>query len=112
MSTLDAGVLRSQIRTAHGSRLGFEYTEIYAGAYVGPVTGRIYYSPDYRTSGQSTLYGEIEAGFEPAANWRISGHVGLLTYLNTTAIGEAEKPISDWRVSYRGKSARSSFMDR
>lgn len=97
--SVDAGVLRSQIRAAQGSQLGFEYTEVYAGAYVGPVTGRIYYSPDYRTSGQSTLYGEIEAGFEPAANWRISGHAGLLTYLNTTRYWRGGETHRDWRVT-------------
>ena len=58
--TLDGGVLRSQVRSAYPGGLDFKYTEIYAGAYVGPVVGRIYYSPDYRTSGQSTLYGEID----------------------------------------------------
>lgn len=97
--TLDAGVLRSQIGSAYGSELGFKYTEIYAGAYVGPVVGRLYYSPDYRTPGQSTLYGELEAGFEPASNWRVSGHVGMLTYLNSTRYWEAGETHRDWRVS-------------
>jgi uncharacterized protein (TIGR02001 family) len=97
--TVDAGVLRSQIRSAYGSGLGFEYTEVYAGAYVGPVVGRVYYSPDYRTSGQSTLYGELEAGFEPRPNWRVSGHVGMLTYLNSTRYWDAGETRRDWRLS-------------
>ena len=97
--TVDAGVLRSQIGSAYRYGLGYKYTELYVGAYAGPVAGRLYYSPDYRTSGQSTLYGEVEAGFEPAKNWRLSGHVGLLTYLTTTRFWESGETHRDWRIS-------------
>jgi len=97
--TFDVGVLRSQIRSAGDGYRNFKYTEVYAGAYVGRVSGRIYYSPDYRYEGQSTLYGEIETGFEPAANWRINGHVGMLIYLNSPSIYGAGATHQDWRVS-------------
>ena len=97
--TVDAGVLRSQIRSAYAGGLGYKYTEFYLGAYAGPVAARIHYSPDYRTSGQSTLYGEVEAGFEPAKNWRLSGHVGLLTYLNSTRYWESGETHRDWRIT-------------
>ena len=97
--TLDAGALRSQIRSAYAHGLGYNYTEFYVGAYAGPIAGRLYYSPDYRTSGQSTLYGEIEAGFEPAENWRLSGHVGLLTYLNSTRYWYSGEKHRDWRIT-------------
>jgi hypothetical protein len=96
--TLDVGILRSQVRSSHPPSRGFEYTEFYAGALVGPVTGRIYYSPDYRGY-KSTLYGELEAGFEPVARWRLSGHVGLLTYLNTTPFYRAGDTHYDWQLS-------------
>lgn len=97
--TLDGGVLRSQIRSAYPYGLGFKYTELYVGAYVGPIAGRLYYSPDYRTSGQSTIYAELEAGFEPAKKWRLSGHVGLLTYLNSSRYWESGDTHRDWRIS-------------
>ena len=97
--TIDAGVLRSEIRAAAPDLPGFKYTEIYAGAFVGPISGRIYYSPDYRTERQSTLYGEIEAGFQPVRNWRVSGHVGLLTCLGTSARSRAGGRHADWRIS-------------
>lgn len=97
--TIDAGVLRSQIRAASRESFGFDYTEIYAGASAGPVTGRIYYSPDYRTGSQSTLYGELEAGFEPISNWRLAGHVGLLTFLNSASYHRAGDTEKDWRLS-------------
>ena len=97
--TVDAGVLRSQIRSANARHPGFRYTEVYAGAFVGPVSARLHYSPDYRSYGQSTLYGELDAGFEPRPSWRLSGHVGMLMYLNSASIYEAGSTHQDWRVS-------------
>jgi len=97
--TLDAGILRSQLRSAGDYRLPFEYTEVYAGGYVGPVVGRIYYSPDYRGNGVSTLYGELEAGFEPLPKWRLNGHVGAFVYLNAPYGHGSANAETDWRVS-------------
>ena len=96
--TLDAGALRSQIRSGARYHYGYKYTELYAGAYVGPVMGRIYYSPDYRTQGQSTLYGELESGIEPARNWRLSGHVGMLIYLTSSSFYREGDTHMDWRI--------------
>jgi uncharacterized protein (TIGR02001 family) len=97
--TIDGGILRSQLRSGAPYGRPYRYTEIYAGAFVGPVSGRIYYSPDYRYRGQSTLYGELEGGFEPAPKWRVSGHVGMLMYLNSASFYEAGSTHQDWRVS-------------
>ena len=97
--TLDAGLLRSQIRSSGHYARPYHYTEIYAGAAVGPVVGRIHYSPDYRGHGVSTLYGDLEAGFEPAKDWRVSGHVGLLTYLDNRPYQAGGATHHDWRLS-------------
>ena len=88
-----------RVRRASSSSFAFKYTEIYAGAYIGRVAGRIYYSPSYRAGGPPTLYGEFDAGFEPAANWHVSGHVGLLTYLGSNYFYRAGAMHRDWRVS-------------
>lgn len=96
--TLDLGILRSQIRSPRPRSYGFEYTEFYTGASVGPVTGRVYYSPDYRGY-KSTLYGEVEAGLQPLPRWRLSAHLGVLTYLNTTAFYRAGDTHHDWQLS-------------
>lgn len=96
--TLDAGVLRSQIRATSYYARPYHYTEFYAGAAVGPVVGRVYYSPDYRRPGVSTLYGELETGFEPAPNWRVSGHVGLLAYLDDQPYRQSGAGDPDWRI--------------
>jgi uncharacterized protein (TIGR02001 family) len=97
--TLDAGLLRTQLRPAVRYAPAYEYTEVYAGAYVGPVAARVYYSPDYRSSAMATLYGEIEAGFEPARNWRVSGHVGVLTCLSSNYPYRNGESVLDWRLS-------------
>lgn len=97
--SLDVGVLRSQIRGASYGARGFEYTEFYAGTYVGPVSARVSYSPDYRRPDQSTVYGELEAGFEPGTDWRVSGHAGMLVYLNTAGFYHSGETHRDWRLS-------------
>lgn len=104
--TLDAGIIRSQIRAAQPYARPYHYTEFYAGAAVGPVIGRVYYSPDYRSRGISTLYGELEAGFEPAPEWRVSGHVGLLTYLDDRPYEPAGTTHRDWRISVSRQISR------
>lgn len=97
--TLDAGVLRYQIRSAESGKPDFKYTELYGGASLGPLTGRLYYSPSYRAGGLPTLYGEIDAGIEPADKWRVSGHVGMLTYLDGNYFYRSRGTHQDWRVS-------------
>jgi uncharacterized protein (TIGR02001 family) len=97
--TLDVGALRSEIRASERYGRPYRYTEIYAGAAVGRVLGRVYYSPDYRGDGVQTLYGELEAGFEPAREWRVSGHVGVLTYLTAARYWPAGSTHQDWRLS-------------
>lgn len=97
--TVDGGILRYQVGEAAPGKTPFRYTEVYAGAYVGRVSGRVYYSPDYRESGSSTLYAELEAGLEPATNWRVSGHVGLLNYLDSSYLHGRGSTDADWRVS-------------
>ena len=97
--TVEGGVIRSQIRSASQYNAGHKYTEVYAGAFVGPISGRIYYSPDYRNGDQSTLYGELESGFEFARNWRLSGHVGRLIYLSSAPFEHSGYGETDWRIA-------------
>lgn len=97
--TLDIGLLRSQIRASSYYEQPYRYTEAYLGLGVGPVLGRVSYSPDYRHHGVSTLYGELEAGFEPKTNWRLSGHVGALHYLTSAPYRSKGSTHKDWRLT-------------
>jgi uncharacterized protein (TIGR02001 family) len=105
--TLDGGLLRSQIRRSEHYADPYHYTEIYAGASVGRFVGRVYYSPDYRSKGVHTLYGELEAGFEPAANWRLSGHVGSLLHLTAAPYREEGSSHQDWRITLARQFGRA-----
>lgn len=107
--SLDVGVVRSQMRSASRSGRGFDYTEVYAGTYVGPMTARVSYSPDYRTAHQRTLYSEVEAGFEPATDWRLSAHAGLLVYLNTHGYYDGGETHRDWRVNLARQLGRAEI---
>lgn len=104
--TIDLGLLRSQIGSAYRYGRGYDYTEVYAGAAVGRVTGRVHYSPDYRSDGVSTLYAEIEAGVEPAADWVVSGHAGLLVYLSADDYWRSGSTHRDWRFSLARQMGR------
>lgn len=96
--TVDVGALRSELAGATRGAEAFRYTEVYAGGYLGPVSGRVYFSPDYRGRNQ-TLYAELNADAEPAAGWRVSGHLGLLTYLRSSGGDRSADRRKDWRLS-------------
>ena len=104
--TLDGGVIRSQIRAATDYSRPYHYTEFYAGASVGRVTGRVYYSPDYRNHGVSTVYGELEAGFEPVRDWRVNAHLGVKAYLDATSYETKGSKRPDWRVGISKRFGR------
>ena len=107
--TVDGGVLRSDIRASDRYARPYRYTEIYAGASVGRFVGRVYYSPDYRSSNVQTLYGELEAGVEPAPKWRVSGHVGSMLYLTSAQYWAANSTHVDWRLSVSRQLGRAEI---
>ena len=97
--SLDAGVVRSAFdyHYAYGARWT-HYTEAYVGATFRDVTARVSYSPNYYDHGVSTLYAELETGFQPADEWRLSAHAGALTYLDAPAYIDRSTRY-DWRVA-------------
>jgi uncharacterized protein (TIGR02001 family) len=96
--SLDAGLTHSVDRYRYlGNNYPASYDEAYIGANAHNVSARVSYSPHYFQSGVSTLYGEIEAGTQTAEKWRVSGHVGVLTYLAAPALLDTASRY-DWRV--------------
>ena len=76
------------------------YDEAYVGLSRGGLSGRVYYSPHYFVAGASTIYGEAEAGVEPASGIRLSGHIGALSYLTSPDIYHFDdRTRLDWRLS-------------
>ena len=94
--SLDAGVSRSQYYYAYGGR-HLRYTELYLGLTGPHVSARVNYSPDYFRAGTSTLYAEVEGGFEPAADWIVSAHAGLFSYLGAWP-AFLPRNRYDWRI--------------
>lgn len=95
--TLDGGVLRTQYRATYAGGRAREYTEIYGGLSLDPVSVRLSWSPDYRP-GRDALYGEVEASFVPARLWRIDLHLGALEEFGRSGPGYGEKVRYDWRA--------------
>lgn len=94
--SLDAGVSHSEYRyTYRNRRLG--YSELYLGLSGPHLSARVNYSPDYGRADNSTLYAEVEGGIEPAADWLLSAHAGVFSYLGKyPAFLPRER--YDWRI--------------
>ena len=95
--SLDAGVAKTQYFYGYGTSRNYDYTEVYLGLTLPVVSARVSYSPDYHRNGTHALYGELNSGIEPAANWFISGHAGVLTHLETPP-GNVPRQTWDWRI--------------
>jgi uncharacterized protein (TIGR02001 family) len=97
--SLDAGLVHSEYRYSYlGHAYSRRYTEAYVGANVHDFTARVSYAPHYFEDGVSTLYGELEAGFVPGDDWRLSAHVGALGYVRTPHYFD-DTTLYDWRLS-------------
>lgn len=97
--SVDGGIVRSEISYPyHGRTVWDRYTEAYVGATLRNISARVSYSPHYYRSGFSTIYAELEGGFRPADNWRVSAHVGALGYLSAPYYA-SNAARYDWRVS-------------
>lgn len=97
--SIDGGVTRTQYRPSYAGGRSQHYTEIYLGITADPITARIYFSPDYYRPDIQTVYGEIEGVIRPGKNWRLTAHVGGLTYLAApTGYFFSAKAHYDWRL--------------
>jgi uncharacterized protein (TIGR02001 family) len=96
--SVEAGVIRADYRRRFG-RGSSGFTEFYAGASTRGLSARIYFSPDYYRHNVSTLYGEVEGSISPGARFQLSGHVGVLAYVETPTWSPDRPARYDWRVT-------------
>ena len=97
--TVDLGVTHAAYTEYYGGRSGTQYSEIYAGLAARRFTTRLSYSPSYFGSHTQTLYGEIGTAVQPARNWRISAHAGVLTRVGGEATAASLRRTQyDWRL--------------
>jgi len=95
--SIDGGVAKARYFRGYGAARGYDYTEVYVGVALPVISGRLSYSPDYRLNGTQALYAEATGGFEPAPDWFLSAHAGVLTYLDTPPPGSPRRS-HDWRL--------------
>ena len=99
--TLDAGVVVSSYFDLYEDPE--TETETYAEAYVGAlmrgVSARVYYSPSYFDTEAATLYGEVEAAFEPIPKLRLSGRVGALAFVGGRPPDPRRSTQLDWSLA-------------
>ncbi|HKR86583.1 MAG TPA: TorF family putative porin [Phenylobacterium sp.] len=97
--TVDFGFTHATYSEYYGGRGAPQYSEVYAGLTTRRLTTRLSYSPSYFGSQIRTLYGEVESAVQPARNWRLSAHGGVLA-----RVGGGQPPPGyrtlqyDWRV--------------
>lgn len=96
--TLDLGLTHAAYTEYYGGRRGTQYSEVYAGLAARRVTARLSYSPSYFGSHTQTLYAEAASAVQPARNWRLSGHVGVLTRVGGAATAGLQSTQYDWRL--------------
>jgi uncharacterized protein (TIGR02001 family) len=97
--TVDGGLLYADYRPRYLGGRGRDYVEGYAGLSLRAISARVYLSPDYYDTGAATLYAEVQGTIEPIRNWRLSAHVGALTYLNAPVPYPYKATHADWRLS-------------
>jgi uncharacterized protein (TIGR02001 family) len=96
IASIDGGLVHSRYRWPTG--LSGHRNEAYIGVHVSDFAARVSYSPHYFQDDVSILYGEAEAGFQPAPNWRLSARAGVLAFLRAPGPSD-DTTRYDWRVS-------------
>lgn len=97
--TIDLGLTHAAYTEYYGGRGATQYSEVYAGVSARRLTARLSYSPSYFGSHVRTLYGEVDSAAQPARNWRLSAHAGVLTRLGGQSPPPGVRPTQyDWRL--------------
>lgn len=77
--TWDIGVTNAELRNYAIGRHSINYSEAYAGILTEHISARIFYSPGYFGGKLRTVYAELNGAVRPAPDWRLFGHMGVLT---------------------------------
>lgn len=97
--SVDAGLVHSEYLDSYVAGRPAKYSEAYVGLGVGRVSARAYYSPHYFYPDFRTLYGEVDVAIPIGEQWRATGHVGGLTYLETPEYYYGSRADRyDWRI--------------
>lgn len=96
--TADVGLTNANYTEAYAGGEAARDQEVYLGLSGHGVTGRVFYAPNYFGHGYSTVYGELSGVVRPRPNWRLTGHVGVLSRTGG-AEDRGDRPRIDWRLA-------------
>jgi len=96
-TSADVGVVHSEYFQRYGTTGTGRYTEAYVGLTSAHLSSRLSYSPDYFRHGISTLYGEVNGGWETVAGIRLDAHIGYLDCLEAPRRHRCTSQY-DWRL--------------
>ena len=107
-TTLDVGITHSNYARYSAGQRGNSYTELYAGIARGMLSSRLFVSPHYFEAGRWTAYGEVNARVNPASNWGLTAHAGMLVTVRAP-YAESYRPDFDWSVGATRQLGRLSL---
>ncbi len=81
----EVGVTNSKTSVYLDRRYSDHYTQLYMGFSKNNLSAHIYYSPKYIGEDSGAVYADIDGAMEPAQDWRLFGHAGLLMSLGRAA---------------------------
>ncbi len=93
----DIGVSNTDVEVQGVQRFDLQYSDIHVGVSRDNLSARIYVSPNYQGS-VKTAYLDLSATLNPAENWRISTHVGILKRLGSSTPRVSLRERYDVRV--------------
>ena len=82
----EVGVTYSQTSVYLDRKYSDHYTEIYAGFSKNNLAAHIYYSPKYLGEDSGAVYADLDGAMEPAPDWRVFGHAGVLMSMGRAAL--------------------------
>jgi hypothetical protein len=75
-------------------RYSLEYTQAHVGLAQGDVSGRLSIASGYPRKGVETAYLELNGVLRPAEAWRLTGHVGVQTWLSQRQGGDERLDVT------------------
>jgi uncharacterized protein (TIGR02001 family) len=90
----DVGLTATDVAQYGASRSRVRYGEVYGGLSWKSLSAHVYYAPDYLGQGASALYTDVDGAIRPAKHWRLFGHVGLATPLESATARRAIRRAS------------------
>lgn len=109
----DIGVTNSDYREEVTRPYTLDYTEIYVGLVRDDFNAHVYYSPSYFGDGVSTVYLDLNGTVRPVRQWRLFGHVGVLTPVSGSSRPDSRREYYDLRAGvaaeFRGGELRLAW---